>query len=361
MNRFLLCLFFLISFQVNAQIFRAEVTDYGGLDSFPAVKSVIDAYVKEFQDDVNENIPSGSTSRIMKGMSNATVISGKGVTSDYSSHMEKYMISFGMGGGLDLDKPTGTDSELSGVGITPALMVGANLHNLGVKKFATLDPKRVNAYVHYMQFGEAQSLDPWIGMDSEVSVRAKSLGARMAYDWKLPKEHRHFTWGGIRLSWAYFYNESQFNFEHDLNKRFEINGDQTIQGQVTGRPKYQVDVVAHSIPLEISSDITFFKFLTVFGGLGADFNYGKAKGKAKGNGDLSPLVCTDSGAICGGGRNLTFQVQATVEDESRVDPFLARAFGGLQINLPYIQLYGQVDKPIGNEILGLGVGIRFVR
>lgn len=361
MNRYLLLLFVLISFQVNAQIFRAVVTDYGGLDSFPAVKSAIDQYVKSFQDDVNEKIPSGSPSRVMRGMSNATVISGKGVTGDYSSHMEKYMISFGMGGGLDLDKPTGTDSSLSGVGITPAMVIGANLHNLGVKKFATLDPKRVNAYVHYMQFGEAQSLDPWIGMDSEVSVHAKSMGARMSYDWVMPKEHRHFTWGGIKLSWGYFYNESQFNFEHDLNKRFVINGDQNFQGQVTGRPKYRVDVITHSIPLEISSDVTLWKFLTLFGGLGMDFNYGKAKGRAQGNGDLNPVVCTDSGAICGGGRNINFQVQATVDAESRVDPFQTRAFAGAQINLPYVQLYGQVDKPIGNELLGLGVGIRFVR
>lgn len=361
MKKYIATLLLTFSSVLHAQIFKVEVVDYGGLDSIDAVKNFIDSSVKDFQDDVNEKIPNGSTSRIMKGMGNTSVVSGKGVSSDYSSHMEKYLIGASIGTGLDLDRPTGTESDYSGVGLASAVVVGANLNNMGVNRFAGLDGKKVNAYVHYMQYGRAESLVPFIGMDSEVGVNIKTMGFRMSYDWIGSKEHRHYSWGGVKLHWGYQYNESEFNFEHDLDVTFNVAEEQNIQGQVTGRPKYRVNVVTNSIPLEISSDITFFKILTFFGGAGMDLNYGQAKGHAKSNGDVSPLVCTDSGAACGGGSIIQVQVQASADAQAWVDPVTFRGFLGTQINLPYVQLYGIAEKPIGNEILGLAVGVRFVR
>lgn len=84
-------------------------------------------------------------------------------------------------------------------------------------------------------------------------------------------------------------------------------------------------------------------------------------GRAVADGEVSPLLCTDSRAVCGGGRNLQMQVQAKGDASGQVEPVTARAFLGAQINLPYIQLYGQVDKAIGTELLRAAVGIRFVR
>lgn len=66
-------------------------------------------------------------------MGNASTLSGKPATSDYSSHMEKYMFGFALGGGLDRERPTGTESEYSGVGVTPSFIAGANAHNLGIR------------------------------------------------------------------------------------------------------------------------------------------------------------------------------------------------------------------------------------
>ena len=355
-------LFLLLSIQARAQIFEAQVTDYGGLDSVPAIKNLIDQEVRKIQDDVNEKIPNGGPGRIMKGMSNASVVSGKGVGSDYSSHMEKYTLGVAVGGGVDLDRPTGTDSDVSGIGVSPGAVLGLNLYNLGVKEFANLDARRLNANFHYMEYGRAESLDPWIGMNSEARVTAKTMGFRMSYDWIQTQEHKNYSWGGIKLNWGFEHNESSFVFEHDLDITFQaVDSVENINGRVTGRPKYQVDVVTSSIPLEISTDITFFKFLTLMGGAGVDFNYGKAKGHAIADGDVSPLICTDSGGVCGGGTLLQMQVQATGDTSGYVDPLTSRVFAGLQINLPYTQLYTVVNKLIGNELLGATVGIRFVR
>lgn len=361
MKQFVFIFLIILSTTASAQLFEAQVTDYGGLDSFPAVKSVIDQAVKDFQDKVNEKIPNGSPDRIMRGMGNATVLSGKPATSDYSSHMEKYIFGVALGGAIDREKPTGTDSDVSGVGVTPSGVIGANAYNLGIKDFANLDTKKMNLYIHYMKFGKYESLDPWIGRDAEIGIDTETIGFRMNYEWIQPEQHRNYDWGGVRLGWGYIYNESQFNFEHDLNRDFSFSGTQNLNGRVTGRPKYRVDVFSSSIPLEISTDITFLKFFTLFGGLAADINIGVAKGHVEGDTIVAPIVCTDSGAVCGGGTTFDLQVRGTANAKSTIDPLTARAFLGAQFNLPYVQIYGQVHQSIESELLGAGVGIRFVR
>jgi hypothetical protein len=337
-----------------------EVTDYDGLDAIPGVKALIDKEVQKVQNDINEKIPSGSTTRVMKGMSNASTLAGKGSTADYSSHMEKYQLSVALGGGADLERQTETDSDVSGVGIVPALMVGANARNLGVHDFAGLDTRRLDFYVNYLQWKQAEDMDPWVGMDSWLQVDTKSTGLRFGYQWKKGNENRNFTWGGMRISWGYQYVESHFQFEHDLNFNFDVDGISNIQGKVTGRPRYDVDVYTHSIPIELTSDITFFRILTLYGGAGVDFNYGTAKGQAKANGTVSPVACTDAG-VCTSGEIIQLQGKAGANATGRVDPVTARGILGAQINLPYVQLYGTINKAINSELLGAAVGIRFVR
>lgn len=361
MKRCFLLLLTFYAFESYAQIFTLRVTDYGGLDNFDRLKKVIDQEVKDLQDTVNDKIPDGSTNRIMKGMANTSVVAGKS-GADYSSHMEKYMVSLGTGGAVDRGDLNGIESDLSGVGIAPSAVVGVNLYNMGVKKFGGLDGKRVNTYLTFMNFGYGTSLDSFLGLDSELKMKSQTIGFRMNYQWKEMQEHRHFTWGGIKLGWGIHYNESQFNFQHSLDETFQISdGDQNIQGRVTGQPKYRINVFTTSIPLEISSDITFFKFLTFYGGGGVDFNYGQAKGKALADGNVSPQVCTDSGAICGPGTIMQLQFQAGVKDSAWVEPVTGRVFFGSQINMPYFQLYAEAHKPVTNDILGFGVGVRFVR
>jgi hypothetical protein len=123
-----------------------------------------------------------------------------------------------------------------------------------------------------------------------------------------------------------------------------------------------VDVYTTSIPLEVSTDISFFRFLTFYGGGAVDLKYGKAKGKGTADGNVSPQLCTDSGGICGpGGRFMQLQMQADAHDSAWVTPVTGRLFLGTQINMPYVQLYADVQKSVLNNVLGFGVGIRFVR
>jgi hypothetical protein len=354
---------FILSFSINlrAQIFQVEVTDYGGLDSIGPLKNFIDSELFKFQNKVNEEIPNGSPSRIMKGMANTSVLASSGANSDYSSNLEVYIIGISMSTAADLDRASGTKSDVSGVGVAPSMLVGANLDRIGVKKFAGLDTKRLNAYVNFMNFGYDKNLTSLLGYDSDATISSSTIGFKFQYLWKPGKEYRHATWGGIKLHWGYQYNQSNFTFERELDEVLDFNnGSQNFKGRIAGRPKFKVDVITNSIPLEISTDIRVFKILSFFGGAGVNFNLGKAKGSGKADIDATPVVCTDSGVVCGGGRVIQMQVKAAANTESRVDPVTARAFLGTQINLPHFQLYGQLDNSLGTQIYGASAGIRFV-
>jgi hypothetical protein len=357
----LLIMFLGFSLNLQAQIFRVEVTDYDGLDSIGPLKNFIDSELLKIQNQVNEDIPNETPARIMKGMANASTLASSGANSDYSSNLETYLIGASMTAAADLDKKNGTKSDVSGVGVAPSLLVGGNLSRLGASHFAGLDTKRLNAYVNYMEFGYNQNLTGNLGYDSQATVSSKSIGFKFQYLWKPGKEYRYATWGGLKLHWGYQYNESEFTFDRELNEVVSLfNGQQNFNGRLTGRPKFNINVRTHSIPLEISTDIRVFKFLSFFGGTGVNFNLGKATGSGKADIAATPLICTDGGAVCGGGRNLQMQVKAVADAEDRVDPVTARAFLGAQINLPHVQLYGQLDNSLGTQIYGASVGLRYV-
>jgi hypothetical protein len=358
-----LLIILILSFSVNlhAQIFRTEVTDYGGLDSIGPLKNFIDNELAKIENQINEDIPNSSPARIMRGMANSSTLASSGANSDYSSRLETFLIGVSLSASADLDEENGTDSDVSGVGAAPSLLIGGNLNRLGLSHFAGMDTKRLNAYVNYMQFGYEQNLTGNLGYDSEARVSSKTIGFKFQYLWKNGKEYRHISWGGIRLHWGYQYNESEFAFEKEVDEVVDLdNGAQNFNGRLTGRPKFRVDVRTHTIPLEISSDVRFFKFLGFFGGTGVNFNFGKAKGSGKADIEATPLICSDGGAICGGSRILQMQVQGAAQTEDVVDPLTARAFLGTQINLPHVQLYGELDNTLGTEIYGATVGLRYV-
>lgn len=349
------------SVNLHAQIFRVEVTDYDGLDAIAPIKNFIDSQLLNVQNDVNEKIPNGSPSRIMKGMANASTIASSGANSDYSSRLETYLIGVSMTAAADLERDKSTKSDVSGVGVAPALLIGGNMHNLGVSNFAGLDAKRLNLYVNFMSFAHDQNLTGALGYDSEAKVGSKTIGFKFLYQWLPIKDYKYVSWGGLKLHWGYQYNESKFLFERDLDEVVDFsNGQQNFNGRLQGRPEFKVDVNTHTIPLEISTDIRILKFLSFFGGAGVNFNLGKAKGSGEADIGATPLVCTDGGAVCGGGRVLQMKVRAAADVENNVDPVTARAFLGTQINLPYMQLYGQVDNNIGTEVYSGSVGLRFV-
>jgi len=365
-NYLILFFFFLaISPQSRAQLFTVEITDYGGLENSALLKAAIDRELQKFEDEVNAKLPQEGPDRLMQGMANTSVMASKGIGKDYASYMNMYLIGVGAGVALDQQYDSTIDSEISGGGGALGVVVGSTARNLGFQSFAGLDPKRVGIYANFMRYKHNQIIQSDPESESNLAADLFNLGVHFRYDWIDGTGSPMFGWGGLKLHWGYDYNQTTIVFENDLDKNINLidlpssGGDTaSIAGRITGSPRYQVKSQTHSIPLEISTDVRFLYFLTLYGGLGTDINYGKATGEGLLNGNVSPLACT-SGAACVGITDLKVQVQANLDAEGRVDPLMLRGFAGVQFNVPYFRIYAQVDQAFGTELIALSTGLKF--
>ena len=348
----LLTLATLLSLPAQAQLFRIKVTDYDGLEGSPALQAAFDAEIAKAEAEINKDFPSGNTKRLMEGMADSSAIAGKGIGSDYASGMEVFLIGAGVGVGADLEKDKQTDSDLSGVGVSPGIIIGANLGFMDAQKILGLETSKLNVYLSGMSY----SLDRKMGDGDKDQIEADltSFGLHVSYDWVKGSGSKLFGWGGVKLHTGYEYNSSKFSFTSTINEQISAeSGGQTVSGTINGKPNAQIEVTTHSVPIEISSSVQFLYILSMYGGFGVDFNFGEAKGSGSLNADPTTL----SSSV---GANPVVQAEANIDGSGKVTPMWGRAFLGLQINLPYTRIFVQADKPVGNEVIGATAGLRFV-
>jgi hypothetical protein len=200
--------------------------------------------------------------------------------------------------------------------------------------------------------------DRKMGKDDKDQIKAKlnSFGVHASYQWIEGNSSRWWAkWGGVKLHTGYEYNTTKLSFSSTLSEKIDedLQGGQSVKGEIKGKPRAKIDVATHSIPVEISTDVQLVHFLSLYTGFGVDFNFGKAKGDGALNAEPTELDYS-------GGANPTVQAEANIDGSSSVDSITSRAFLGVQFNLPYVRIFGQVDKVLGNEVIAGTAGVRFV-
>jgi hypothetical protein len=305
---------------------------------------------------VNKDFPSTSSpQRLMQGMANSSVMAGKGIGSDYASRMQVVMIGAGVGVGADLEKDKTTGSDISGVGIQGGLMIGTNLGWLDTEKILGLYTDRLNIYFNYLGYDLDRKLGD--GNSNNLQADLKSFGFHASYDLVKPKGNSLVRWGGVKVHTGFEYNTTKLQFTTDLNENVsETIGGQNVSGKITGKPSATIDVATQSIPVEVSTNVQLLYFLSLYTGLGVDMNFGKAKAAGALNANPSTLEVGTNGP----GSGPTVQAEANISGSGNVDSFLTRAFAGVQINLPYTNIFVQADKSLGNDLIGASAGLRFV-
>ncbi|MFP5385932.1 MAG: Lsa36 family surface (lipo)protein [Bacteriovoracia bacterium] len=364
MKKYLLTLaylaFAIYSTESSAQIFRLRVTDYGAGAGNATFENFVNTEIQKIENDINKDLPSAPPQRLMEGMANSSVMAGKGIGSDYASNMQVFLLGAGVGVGADLEKDDSTDSDISGVGIAPGVIIGANLGFLNTSRILGMDTNRLNLYLNFMSYSHKQTIDDDPGKESDAELDMTAMGIHFRYDWIKGSGSKLFGWGGVKFHFGYEYNKTDITFNSSISETVTetSSGGETISGTITGSPSATILVNTHSIPLEISTDVQLLYILSLYGGLGADYSFGQAKGNGSLNASESPITCT--GGACGGGTTVQVKPEANIDATGKVDPFTFRGFAGVQINLPYIRIFGQVDKSLGSEVIGATAGVRLV-
>lgn len=343
----------LYSTESSAQLFRIKVNDYGGLVG--PQRAILDEALRDAEAEVNKEFPSTEDpKRLMKGMANSSVMAGKGIGSDYASGMDVFLIGAGVGVGADMEKDKATDSDMSGAGVQGGIILGTKLAWMDTATILGLDTNKLSVYVNYLGY----DLDHKTGDDDsdEIGGELQSIGIHFRYDWIEGSGSNWFGWGGVKVHTGYELNTTKLTFKSTINEGIDedLGGGQTVSGTVNGKPEATIDVATQSIPVEISTDIRLLWILSIYTGVGVDFNFGKAKG----NGDLNadPTTLDYSGP----GTDPVVQAEANIDGEGSVDSVTTRGFAGVQVNLPYLRIFGQVDKAFGSEVVGATAGVRFV-
>lgn len=348
-----------------AQLLDLSVTDYGLAPSDPSYatfKALIDDEIAKVEADINKNLPSAPPKRLMEGMANSSVMAGKGIGTDYASNMDVALIGAGIGAGADLAKDKNTKSDLSGVGVAPGVVVGMNLGFLDTARILGMDTNRMNFYVNYMSYNYNRTISNDPGKESSAKLGMTSFGSHIRYDWIRKRGSKLLGWGGVKFTFGYEYNKTNIQYNGKINEAVNASGSgYTVTGNITGSPSATIQSATHSFPAALSTDVQLLYILSLYGGLGMDYNLGYARGKGNLNADPSTVSCS-GGAACtaAGNPNATVQARANVDATGKVTPLIYRGFAGVQINLPFIRIFGQVDKAFGNDLIGATAGVRFV-
>lgn len=344
----------LYSSNSSAQIFRLNFTPAAGMNS--VVRAAIEAEVQKAEDEINSDLPNASTpSRLMEGMANSSVLAGKGVGSDYASGMEVFLIGAGVGVGADLEKNEDADADLSGAGVQGGLILGTNLGWMDTQKILGLETNKLNVYLNFLKYDMEKTSG-----DTNITGDLTSYGIHFRYDWIKGSDSVWFGWGGVKLHGGYEYNSTKLKFKSKIEENIQVSeAGGTYTSNIIANPFASIDVNTHSIPVEISTSLRFLYLFTLYGGLGADYNTGMAKGSGDLNSDSAPVTCA---GVCSPapGNVGTIDTDANIDGKGEVNPFIFRGFAGLQLNLPFIRIYGQVDKAFGSELVGATAGVRFV-
>lgn len=335
----------------SAQLFRLRLVNNGGLSA--SQLDVLNQALRDAETEINKDFPSTENpKRLMQGMANSSVMAGKGIGSDYASNMDVMLIGAGVGVGADLEKDKKTNSDLSGAGIQGGIILGTSLAWMDTQRILGLDTNKLSVYINYLGYNLDQKLGD---KEDEISGKLNSLGFHVRYNWISGKGSKLFGWGGVKVHTGYEYNTTKLTFKSKLSESIneDVGGGQTVSGTINGRPTATIDVATQSIPLEISTDIQFLYILSLYGGLGVDFNFGKAKGSGNINADPTTLNYS-------GGADPTVQAEANIDGTANVDSFLTRGFVGVQVNLPFLRVFVQADKAFGNDLVGATAGVRLV-
>ncbi len=154
------------------------------------------------------------------------------------------------------------------------------------------------------------------------------------------------AWNGLALTGGYNATLFHLKLESDLPIDTTVDGTE-IGWDATG--SYDIDATTSGVPLEVS---TAFRVLviTVFAGAGYDFVTASATRTAALGG---PVEATRSGQDASLGT-----ATVSLDGDAEGDRQMLRAFGGAEVRVFVIKLYGQLNVA-DNDTVGGHVGIRF--
>lgn len=302
--------------------------------------------ITELENEVNKNLPDADTGTYLKGMANSSVMANKSNGIDYANDIDLFVVGIGVSAGADVGDQSIGDviggdvdaNQLRGVGIQPALMVGLDMSMFDFGQVGWIDFNKLKVFANFFTY----ELD-----QSDIKGDIFNLGLHARYKYIDPISvvpGRMLYWTGVDISTGFEYSKLDVSYTTKENSTYTSGGvTANIDGDVTAGAK----VSTMSIPVAVSTGLQLGYVLSTYVGLGADINFGSAKGKASVNADIED---NQPGTELTGNLN--------IGEDDKPDLLSPRGFAGLQINVPFVKIYAQLDRQLTDDVWGVGAGLR---
>jgi hypothetical protein len=314
--------------------------------------SVTNSVFQKLENDVNADLPDADQSTYLSGMADASVASQKGVGVDYINDIDVFVVGLGLGVGAHLGNNTFSDlvggdidgEQLRGIGFAPSLMLGINLGMFDLPEWEYFDPNKIKLMVNFFTFKKD---------DTDFNAKMTNFGIHARYKLVedkaiLPAKMLH--WHGVNIVTGFEYNSLELAY----TKADTTNVSEGVAtASLSGSLKVGAKVNSMSIPVAASTGVTLGYAFSLYGGLGADINFGSSES----------ILNVDTTIVADANGDLTNDATATgtlnLGQKDGPSTILPRAFVGFQLGLPiWKPLTVQLDKGFGEEVYTITAATR---
>jgi hypothetical protein len=288
----------------------------------------------------------------LRDFQNAQSFSSKGLGVDYASEatLVEAGATFSLASNVDKAyKPSGsyTDPPISGGGANFSLMGGVGLGPFG------LDPVMIfgNWFKGSASLGQLDGNYQNWGMHAQLRLLGPSRSSSAT--------KFLVRWGGIAITSGVDYAHVELSSKRTISSTFNVAQGAPVTVTSAGNLTFTLDQTTWSVPLEVTTSLRLLSLITVYGGLGLDWQLG-------GGCDLHILMtqASLSGKVQTAAGTATYNNlgTATVQADAHVSPSAARMreIFGVQLSImDVIRLFAQVNTTASSPMLtSLAVGLR---
>jgi hypothetical protein len=286
---------------------------------------------------ISDELRLGDAAGFLGSMADASALATKGMGVDYASNFDKIMVGWALGSGASSGGATfgKGGQELPEYGFSFQMAANAGL-NLGVLSGGKGLPS------HFVLFVHGMTLDT---SGDTFGAHLLNYGAHLQLRLIRPKDAEVLAWGGLAFTAGYEHAEYRLSLLQAMPISAPTSG-VDMGWDATG--DYSIEASSDSIPLEISTNLRVL-VATAFVGAGMDINTGVARTNMELSGPIEVELEGTSQTL---GNATVINAQS-----GNAGPDFPRVFGGVQLNVFMMKLYGQVNVGL-DEGFGGHVGLR---
>jgi hypothetical protein len=285
----------------------------------------------------------------LRDFQNAQSFSSKGLGVDYASEATLAEVGATLSLASNIDKaykPSGgsyTDPPIQGGGANFSLMGGLGLGLFG------LDPVMIfaNWFKGSASLGQLDGKYQNWGLHGQLRLLGPSRG--------ISATKFLIRWGGIAVTSGVDYAHVGLSTSSKIASTFDVAQGAPVTVTSAGTLSFSLDQTTWSVPLEVTTSLRLLSMITVYGGLGFDWQLG---------GDCNLHILMQEASLSGKVQGTTYSNlgTATVQADGHVSPSPARMreIFGLQLGiLDVVRIFAQVNTTASSPVLtSLAMGLR---